>query len=311
MGANYGDAPKASLEKGAQAPFSLSGTGNMGRVAVFVDAGYFWVQSVHIIHGKKVPRDQIAINFPSMRSEFLDEIKSQFPVGDLLRIYWYDGPGPHGKTASHTAVEQLDDFKLRLGTRNGAGDQKAVDGLIIADLIGLAQSKSISDAILISGDADLTPGVQAAQSLGIRVHLLSMGPTNATSPFLKAEVDQKKHWDETTVKKFISAASASPTAQAAPAALPITATPVALTGNAPALAAPPTVAVATPTTTPTLVESAKSFFDSLADKAVVPKTGTIPQTLDAKLLSIARKSLGRSLTDPEKRILREELKKLA
>jgi hypothetical protein len=35
------------------------------------------------------------------------------------------------------SVEELDDFKLRLGTRTGAGDQKAVDGLIIADLISL------------------------------------------------------------------------------------------------------------------------------------------------------------------------------
>lgn len=163
----------------------------MARIAVFVDAGYFWVQAVHIIHGRKTARDQIVVNWPSMRSEFLDEIKAQFPNNDLLRIYWYDGPTLHGKGDSHVSVEGLDDFKLRLGTRTEAGDQKAVDGLIIADLISLAQSKSISNAIVVSGDADLTPGVQAAQGLGIRVHLLSMGPPNATSPFLKAEMDQK------------------------------------------------------------------------------------------------------------------------
>lgn len=280
-----------STGKGALAPFSLSGgAAVMGRVAVFVDAGYFWVQAVHIILGKKTGREQIIVNYPSMRSEFLDEIKSQFPADDLLRIYWYDGPALHGKADSHTSVEGLDDFKLRLGTRTGAGDQKAVDGLIIADLISLAQSKSISNSIVVSGDADLTPGVQAAQGLGIRVHLLSMGPTNATSPFLKAEVDQKKHWDDSTVKKFVSAKAIAPVVVAAASG----------------------VIAAAPGPANPLEEAAKSFFAGLqpGDKALLTKAGTIPKQLDAALLTVARKLLGRSLTDGEKPLLRVELRKL-
>jgi len=259
----------------------------MGRVAVFVDAGYFWVQSVHIIHGKKMGRDEIVLNYPSMRSEFLDEIKSQFPDQSLLRIYWYDGPGLHGKADSHMSIEELDDFKLRLGTRSGVGDQKAVDGLIIADLISLAQSKSIINAVVVSGDADLTPGVQAAQGLGIRVHLLSLGPTNATSPYLLAEVDQKKRWDDSVVRKFVSG-------KIQPAIAP---------------AQPVGAAVAAPNT---LQACAKSFFDkcSQADKAALPKVGAIPKNLDVELLAEARKSLKRLLTEPEKRSLREELRKL-
>lgn len=259
----------------------------MGRIAVFVDAGYFWVQSVHIIHGKKMGREQIAVNYPSMRSEFLDEIKFQFPDDSLLRIYWYDGPGLHGKADSHVSVEELDDFKLRLGTRSGVGDQKAVDGLIIADMISLAQSKSITNAVVVSGDADLTPGVQAAQGLGIRVHLLSMGPPNATSPFLKAEVDQKKHWDDSTVKKFVSPKSLPAVAAVAPVDM---------------------IAVAPDP----LQIYAKSFFDKLsqAEKDVLPKTGPIPKNLDVGLLAEARNSLNRLLTEPEKRNLRAELRKL-
>jgi uncharacterized LabA/DUF88 family protein len=265
----------------------------MGRIAVFVDAGYFWVQAVHIIHGKKLGREAIVVNYPSMRSEFLDEIKSLFPESTLLRIYWYDGPALHGKADSHNSVEALDDFKLRLGTRTGTGDQKAVDGLIIADLISLAQSKSILSALVVSGDADLTPGVQAAQGLGIRVHLLSMGPTNATSPFLKAEVDQKKHWDDSTVKKFISAKTI-----VAPASIPAAAS----------AAVGPTAAVQPNP----LEQAAKSFFDALqeAEKKSLTKAGTIPKLLDAKLLTVARKQLGRSLTDSEKPLLRVELRKL-
>ena len=43
----------------------------------------------------------------------------------------YDGPHRTlGKSRGHKAIEELDDFKLRLGTLNGVGEQKAVDGLI-------------------------------------------------------------------------------------------------------------------------------------------------------------------------------------
>ena len=172
----------------------------MGKVAVFVDAGYFWVQAGYVAHGAKSSRDNISIDYAALRQEVLDQASAQFPNADLLRVYWYDGPGSHGsKTPAHLAIDELDDFKLRLGTRNGVGNQKAVDGLIIADLIGLAQSKAIVGAIVLSGDADLTPGVIAAQSLGIRVHLLSMGPVGATSPYLRAEVDHKAHWADPVV----------------------------------------------------------------------------------------------------------------
>jgi len=266
----------------------------MGRIAVFVDAGYFWVQAVHIVHGKKSGRESVVINYPSLRSEFLDEIKAQFPDSDLLRIYWYDGPALYGKADSHISVEGLDDFKLRLGTRTGTGDQKAVDGLIIADLISLAQSKSISNAIVVSGDADLTPGVQAAQNLGIRVHLLSLGPANATSPYLKAEMDQKKHWDDSTIKKFVSAKAIAPVASASSPQSAVSA------------------AAATPGTGNLLETAAKSFFAGLKpqEKGSLTKTGTIPKELDGALLTIARKQLGRSLTDKEKPLLRAELRKL-
>ncbi len=265
----------------------------MRRLAVFVDAGYFWVQAVHIVHGKKVGREQIIVNYPSLRSQFLDEVKRQFPDNDLLRIYWYDGPGLQGKADSHVSVEALDDFKLRLGTRTGTGGQKAVDGLIIADLISLAQSKSISDALVVSGDADLTPGVQAAQGLGIRVHLLSMGPTNATSPYLRAEVDQKKHWDDSTIKKFISAKVVVPMGSPASPASISSVTAVTKAANP-------------------LEEAANSFFAGLQqqEKKMLTKTGSIPQHLDGALLMVARKLLGRSLTDTEKPLLRTELRKL-
>jgi uncharacterized LabA/DUF88 family protein len=265
----------------------------MMRAAIFVDAGYFWVQSVHVIHGSKLGRDSITIDYSLLRQELLTQLSTQFPRCDLLRIYWYDGPGNHGKTAGHMAIESLDDFKLRLGTRNGAGDQKAVDGLIIADIIGLAQSKAISDALLLSGDADLTPGVIAAQGLGIRVHLLSIGPTNATSPFLRAEVDFKTHLDDALVLKFAK------TSQTVPPIVTI-ATPVAQ---------PQPIAATLPPGP--LAQAAAAVHAAIqpAELASLTATGPIPKEIDAKLLREGFKTVARSLNDAEKRQLRAEFRR--
>lgn len=268
----------------------------MNQVAVLVDAGYFWVQAGHVVAGgRKVRREDVCIDYSALRQEVLDQVAAQFPGATLLRVYWYDGPGPQGaKTTTHHAIDELDDFKLRLGTRNGYGDQKAVDGLIIADLIGLAQSRSIAGAILLSGDADLTPGVTTAQGLGIRVHLLAMGPAAATSPFLRAEVDLKAHWAEATVQKF---ASPSPTL-----------------GAATATAAPQAVIVCS------LATPAADMFREVAEDALEalghPKlpinleNGSIPKHADGKLLWLAGQRFKRQLSEPEKRSLRKAFREL-
>ena len=239
----------------------------------------------------------------------MEQAAAQFPNAELLRVYWYDGPGPQGsKTLTHHAIDELDDFKLRLGTRNGYGDQKAVDGLIIADLIGLAQSKAISGAIVLSGDADLTPGVIAAQGLGIRVHLLSMGPANATSPFLRCEVDHKSHWADPTVEKFASAHIAA-VRVAAVADMPAVAAAIPAVGSAACAVA------AVPAPIPErnlLAEIAAEAFSALnADtRPIELVNGSLPPRADGKLLWLGREKLGRDLAEQEKRAIRKEFKQL-
>jgi len=186
----------------------------MSRVAVFIDAGYFWVQAMHVVFGARGPRSSLTIDYPALHKKVLDEVAAQFPGKDLLRVYWYDGPDANGsKGPDHLAIDLLDDFKLRLGTRNVTGQQKAVDGMLISDLLTFAQSRAIENAILITGDADLTPGVVSAQALGLRVHLIIIGPPASTSPYLAAEVDKKVVWDPSVVASFAKPAAA----QAAPA----------------------------------------------------------------------------------------------
>lgn len=174
----------------------------MDRVAIFVDAGYFWVQLANVLYGEKKPRQFVQVDYMKMRNILMDIAVTTFPKNEILRVYWYDGAKT--KTQDQMNIESLDDFKLRLGHINTAGHQKAVDGLIITDLIGLAQNRAISDAIIVSGDADLTPGVVTAQNLGIRVARLEMGPSSASSPLLKNEVDRNIRWGTERLLSFAS-----------------------------------------------------------------------------------------------------------
>lgn len=280
----------------------------MSKIAVFVDAGYFWVQAVKVIHGTKSARENIVVDYAALRQEVLAQAASQFLSSALLRVYWYDGPGPAGtKSASHLAIEDLDDFKLRLGTRNGAGAQKAVDGLIITDLIGLAQTKAISAALVLSGDADLTPGVIAAQGLGIRVHLLSMGPSTATSPFLRAEVDFKSYWSDAVVQKFASACVE--TTQKSPELKE--SKPKISTAKVPQLTEPFTQGKIEASTDP-LKDVAAEVFSHRDPSRQIPISGhgLLPSKVDARLLAAGRAKFGRVLTEPERLAIREEFKRL-
>lgn len=256
----------------------------MNRAAVFVDAGYFWVQAAYVAHNRRASRESVSINYLELSQVLLETSWQQFPGVELLRVYWYDGPGSYGKTGSHQAIEALDDFKLRLGTRNGFGDQKAVDGLIIADLISLTQSKAISHALIVSGDADLTPGVIASQGLGLRVHLLTLGPNAATSPFLSAEVDRKVRLEDDAIRKFV--------------------TPLKSFVDEPRR---PVDQQRISGSSDLLLVSARAAIETLdaAAKKAIPLQGNLPPEVDALLLKKARETLKRSLEPKEKISLRE------
>lgn len=324
------------------APFLLFGR-KMKRVAVFVDAGYFWVQVGSVVGGSYTSRNQVSLRHADLHQSMMAEIKAQFPDCDLLRVYWYDGPGPSGKTSEHHAIEHLDDFKLRLGTRNGVGQQKGVDGLIIADLISLTQQKAITHALLVTGDADITPGVIAAQSMGLRIHLLSLGATAATSPVLAAEVDRKRTWSTSDILKF-AATTATPNTTSGTTGAgspPVSSTSVPAPQAKTPVAAPPTAhpsqattlgqgATAVPGTSganlpaanvapppPDLALIAAAALAQIrighnaAIFAALPKgTHMLPREVDGELLSVGRTQLARQLTDAEKRDLRKEFRKI-
>jgi hypothetical protein len=74
-----------------------------------------------------------------------------------------------------------------LGSLNQQGQQKGVDALIVTDLITLARNRAMADAVLVTGDEDIRVGVQQAQELGVRVHLVGIEPARENQSGLLAQ----------------------------------------------------------------------------------------------------------------------------
>ncbi len=278
----------------------------MGRAAVFVDAGYFWVQACTAVLGQPGKRTDITINYFELSTRLLEETSQLTNGSELLRVYWYDGPSRDGKGPDHQKIDDLDYFKLRLGTRNMTGQQKAVDGLIIADMLSLTQSRAIDDAVLISGDADLMPGVTAAQAMGLRVHLIVLEPKNATSPYLAAEADRKLYLGAEWIRQFAAAAPAIVNAADLPPG----------DGGSGTLSNPEHGSSSDDLVSTLFVDevvrAAHKTIRSggLAHLLAGVSKGSVPlpQEIDSCLLKTGRNKVGRTLREDEKRKLRDAFK---
>ena len=84
-------------------------------------------------------------------------------------------------TIDQRVIAQMPWVKLRLGNLNARGQQKGVDAQIRADMEALARHRAITDAVLVAGDEDMVPAVEAAQAYGVRVHLWGVEPPYGTN----------------------------------------------------------------------------------------------------------------------------------
>ncbi len=257
----------------------------MERVAVFVDAGYFWIQVSHILFSERKKREDIILNAELMRESLLREVAKQFPTCSLLRIYWYDGVGANGvPSEQHRAICKLDDIKMRYGSINKEGQQKGVDGLLMSDLISLAQNKAITHALVLSGDADLVPGISAAQALGVRIHRLEMYSSKASSPVLCEEVDQNREWSRNEIESFAHGVDAKET--------------IVVNNN-------------TPEELPSIDRLVDNILEELDEykKVIISKSEMyIPKDIDKEILYIAKSTMKRMLGNEEKKILRDKIR---
>jgi uncharacterized LabA/DUF88 family protein len=178
----------------------------MNRVAVFVDAGYLFAQGSTAISDGKKARSVLSLDPAAVIERLRVLALEKAPSCTLLRIYWYDGLTASGRpTNDQSLLAESNDVKLRLGLINRHGQQKGVDSLIVTDLIELARQKSISDALLLSGDEDIRIGVQIAQTFGVRVHLLGLHPSRGSqSRLLMQEADTTTEWMPETISGFLS-----------------------------------------------------------------------------------------------------------
>src|SRR5450755_3674537 len=151
----------------------------LARYAVMVDVGYIYAAAGELLFGSSSRRDFRVDAVPLIQvvTKHADEIIR----GELLRVYWYDAARDRVPTIDQRVIAQMPWVKLRLGNLNARGQQKGVDAQIRADMEALARHRAITDAILVAGDEDMVPAVEAAQAFGVRVHLWGVEPPYGTN----------------------------------------------------------------------------------------------------------------------------------
>src|SRR5712672_4542588 len=151
----------------------------LSRYAIMVDVGYIGASAGELLFGASSRREYRvdADKLISAVSKHADELGR----GELLRVYWYDAARDRVPTIDQRVIAQMPWVKLRLGNLNARGQQKGVDAQIRADMEALARHRAITDSVLIAGDEDMVPAVEAAQAFGVRVHLWGIEPPYGTN----------------------------------------------------------------------------------------------------------------------------------
>jgi uncharacterized LabA/DUF88 family protein len=151
----------------------------LSRYAIMVDVGYIYASAGELLFGAvarkeyKVDADKL---IQSLTRHAEDHVR-----GELLRVYWYDAAKDRVPTFDQRVIAQMPWVKLRLGNLNARGQQKGVDAQIREDMEALARHRAITDAILVAGDEDMVPAVEAAQAFGVRIHLWGVEPPYGTN----------------------------------------------------------------------------------------------------------------------------------
>jgi uncharacterized LabA/DUF88 family protein len=151
----------------------------LARYAVIVDVGYIYAATGELLFST-ASRREFRVDADKLIGALTRHADNQLR-GELLRVYWYDAARDRVPTIDQRVIAQMAWVKLRLGNLNARGQQKGVDAQIRADMESLARHRAITDAILIAGDEDMVPAVEAAQAFGVLVHLWGVEPPFGTN----------------------------------------------------------------------------------------------------------------------------------
>jgi len=145
------------------------------RTLVFVDTSYLLASFYN--SWEIGARAQLEIDLPEVVASLGTMITQQLNQ-PVHRQYWYDGIPDSGPHRYQRALRACAGVQLRTGQLIEWGErrtQKGVDTRLVADLVLNATREQFSDFVLVSGDADMIPGVQEAADMGVRVHLYGFG----------------------------------------------------------------------------------------------------------------------------------------
>ncbi|WP_080791987.1 NYN domain-containing protein [Corynebacterium pacaense] len=145
------------------------------RTQVFVDTSYLLASFYN--SWETGARAQLEIDLPEVVGVLGRMIEQQLKQ-PVQRQMWYDGIPDSGPHRYQRALRTCDGVQLRAGQLIEWGErrtQKAVDTRLVADMVLAGVRGYCSDLVLVSGDADMIPGVQEATNAGLRVHLYGFG----------------------------------------------------------------------------------------------------------------------------------------
>jgi uncharacterized LabA/DUF88 family protein len=151
----------------------------LSRYAIMVDVGYIYASAGELLFSA-ASRREYRVDADKL-IQALTRHAEDHVRGELLRVYWYDAARDRVPTIDQRVIAQMPWVKLRLGNLNARGQQKGVDAQIRADMEALARHRAITEAILVAGDEDMVPAVEAAQAFGVRVHLWGIEPPYGTN----------------------------------------------------------------------------------------------------------------------------------
>src|SRR5229473_6971787 len=186
----------------------------LSRYAIMVDVGYIYASAGELLFSA-ASRREYRVDADRLISALIRQADDHVR-GQLLRVYWYDAARDRVPTFDQRVIAQMPLVKLRLGNLNARGQQKGVDAQIRADMEALARQRAITDAILVAGDEDMVPAVEAAQAFGVRVHLWGVEPPYGTNQAerLVWESDTVEVLERAFMEPYFAPQPAADTAQA-------------------------------------------------------------------------------------------------
>ncbi len=281
----------------------------LARYAIMIDVGYIYAAAGELLFSSS-SRREYRVDTDKLIQALTRHADTQVR-GELLRVYWYDAARDRVPTIDQRVIAQMAWVKLRLGNLNARGQQKGVDAQIRADMEALARHRAITDAVLVAGDEDMVPAVEAAQAYGVRVHLWGVEPPFGTNQAerLVWESDTVEVLDRAFLEPYFSRQAVATAEHAPHTALagPVVPSPAQLFGERAASARPVQraahgIAVARLGPDRDRVEEAGEHVaqrwiltrgeDNIRDLLPGP---ILPPVIDKELLVDAEKELGQSL----------------